>query len=95
MHVELVTIGDELLLGFTVDSNAAFLARALSEIGVDIVWRTTVGNAPNRSRVPCAQRSTAPAPWSRPVASAQRRTTAPAPRSRQCSDARCTAIPTS
>lgn len=48
MHVELVTIGDELLLGFTVDSNAAFLARALSEIGVDIVWRTTVGDAPEQ-----------------------------------------------
>ena len=25
--VEVVTIGDELLLGFTIDTNAAFLAR--------------------------------------------------------------------
>jgi nicotinamide-nucleotide amidase len=41
-----VTIGDELLLGFTVDTNAAFLARALSEIGVEVVSRTTVGDAP-------------------------------------------------
>lgn len=47
-HIELVTIGDELLLGFTIDSNAAFLARALSEIGVDIVWRTTVGDEPDQ-----------------------------------------------
>lgn len=48
MRLELVTIGDELLLGFTIDTNAAFLARTLSEIGVEIVWRTTVGDEPDR-----------------------------------------------
>lgn len=42
--IELITIGDELLLGFTIDSNAAHLARELSEIGVAIVRRTTVGD---------------------------------------------------
>lgn len=42
--VELVTIGDELLLGFTIDSNAAHLSRALGEIGIEIVRRTTVGD---------------------------------------------------
>lgn len=45
MHVELVTIGDELLLGFTLDTNAAHLARALAPIGVEIVRHTTVGDA--------------------------------------------------
>lgn len=44
MKIELVTIGDELLLGFTVDTNAAFAARHLAEIGVEIVRRTTVGD---------------------------------------------------
>ncbi|HKS07330.1 MAG TPA: competence/damage-inducible protein A [Gemmatimonadaceae bacterium] len=44
MNIEIVTIGDELLLGFTVDTNAAVIARALSEIGVAIVRRTTVGD---------------------------------------------------
>jgi nicotinamide-nucleotide amidase len=43
-HVELVTIGDELLLGFTIDTNAAHLARHLAAIGVAIVRRTTVGD---------------------------------------------------
>lgn len=45
MKVEVVTIGDELLLGFTVDTNAAHLARELAAIGVEIVRRTTVGDA--------------------------------------------------
>jgi competence/damage-inducible protein CinA-like protein len=42
--VEVITIGDELLLGFTVDTNAAHLARALASIGVHIARRTTVGD---------------------------------------------------
>ena len=44
MQIELLTIGDELLLGFTVDTNAAYLARTLAAIGVEIVHRTTVGD---------------------------------------------------
>lgn len=42
--VEIVTIGDELLLGFTVDTNAAHLARSLASIGMHIARRTTVGD---------------------------------------------------
>ncbi|HVX40741.1 MAG TPA: competence/damage-inducible protein A [Gemmatimonadaceae bacterium] len=45
-RVELVTIGDELLLGYTIDTNAAHLARALASIGMHIVRRTTVGDTP-------------------------------------------------
>jgi nicotinamide-nucleotide amidase len=44
VQIELLTIGDELLLGFTVDTNAAYLARNLAAIGVEIVHRTTVGD---------------------------------------------------
>ena len=44
MNVELITIGDELLLGFTIDTNAAHLARTLASIGVSIVRRATVGD---------------------------------------------------
>ena len=43
-RVEIVTIGDELLLGFTIDSNAAHLARALADLGIAITRRTTVGD---------------------------------------------------
>ncbi len=46
MRIEIVTIGDELLLGFTIDTNAAQLARALAAVGVEIVHRTTVGDNP-------------------------------------------------
>lgn len=44
-RVELVTIGDELLLGFTIDTNAAYLGRALAPLGMEIVRHTTVGDA--------------------------------------------------
>lgn len=42
--MELVTIGDELLLGFTVDTNGAFLARKLAEQGIAVARRTAVGD---------------------------------------------------
>ncbi len=45
MKVEVVTIGDELLLGFTVDTNAAHLARELASIGVGILRRASVGDS--------------------------------------------------
>jgi nicotinamide-nucleotide amidase len=44
MDLELVTIGTELLLGFTVDSNAADIARALAPVGARLVRRTTVAD---------------------------------------------------
>ena len=48
MKIEIVTIGDELLLGFTVDTNSAHLARELAGIGVEITHRASVGdNAPD------------------------------------------------
>lgn len=44
MRVELITVGDELLLGFTVDGNAAFLAQELSAIGISVGRRASVGD---------------------------------------------------
>ncbi|MDB4899652.1 MAG: Competence-damaged protein [Gemmatimonadetes bacterium] len=44
MQIEVVTIGDELLLGYTIDTNAAHLARTLAAVGVEIVRRTTCGD---------------------------------------------------
>jgi competence/damage-inducible protein CinA-like protein len=40
--VELITIGDELLLGFTVDTNGAHLARELAAVGIEVSRRVTV-----------------------------------------------------
>jgi len=47
MLLEIITIGDELLLGYTVDTNAAHLARELASMGVSIVRRATVGDDAN------------------------------------------------
>src|SRR5687767_4442666 len=44
MVVEIVTIGDELLLGETIDINAVWLARELGAVGISVVRRTTVGD---------------------------------------------------
>ncbi|MEK6611589.1 MAG: competence/damage-inducible protein A [Gemmatimonadota bacterium] len=44
MKIEVVTIGDELLLGFTIDTNGAHLARELSQYGVTVARRTSVGD---------------------------------------------------
>ena len=44
MKIEIVTIGDELLLGYTIDTNAAHLARTLAAEGVEIERRTTCGD---------------------------------------------------
>ena len=43
-RVELITIGDELLLGFTVDTNAAHISRTLAARGIEVVRRVTVGD---------------------------------------------------
>jgi nicotinamide-nucleotide amidase len=45
--VEIVTIGDELLLGFTIDTNGAWLARQLSELGIPVRQRASVGDEPD------------------------------------------------
>jgi nicotinamide-nucleotide amidase len=44
MNIELLTIGTEILLGFTIDTNAAHIARALGEIGVRVVRRGSVSD---------------------------------------------------
>ena len=44
LQIELITIGDERLLGFTIDTNAAYISRTLAAEGVEIVRRTTVGD---------------------------------------------------
>lgn len=44
MKAEIVTIGTELLLGQIVDTNAAYLAQQLAAIGVDLFFKTTVGD---------------------------------------------------
>ncbi|MDA0745738.1 MAG: CinA family nicotinamide mononucleotide deamidase-related protein [bacterium] len=49
MHAEIVMIGTELLLGEIVDTNANRLAKALRDIGMDLYYKTTVGD--NEARI--------------------------------------------
>jgi nicotinamide-nucleotide amidase len=44
MRLELITIGDELLLGYTIDTNAAYLARELAALGLSVARRATVSD---------------------------------------------------
>ena len=48
MNAEIVSVGTELLLGQIVDTDAVFLARMLSRLGISIHHRTTVGDNPER-----------------------------------------------
>lgn len=41
---EILTIGDEILQGRTVNGNAAYIGRALAEAGVDVRWATTTAD---------------------------------------------------
>ena len=50
MNIELVTIGTELLLGMTVDTNGAEIARALAAQGVRVIRRVSVADGPAEIR---------------------------------------------
>lgn len=49
LRAELIMVGTELLLGEIVDTNATFLARNLADLGIDVFFKSTVGD--NRERV--------------------------------------------
>ncbi|GDX40874.1 CinA-like protein [Armatimonadota bacterium] len=55
MRAEILSVGTELLLGQIVDTNAAYLARVLSDLGVSVYRRVTVGD--NMDRLLAALRS--------------------------------------
>lgn len=44
MNVEIITIGDELLIGQVVDTNSAWMGQQLGDEGFRVVWRTSVGD---------------------------------------------------
>jgi nicotinamide-nucleotide amidase len=48
MRAEIVTTGTELLLGQIDDTNATYLARQLCDLGIDIFFRSTVGDNEQR-----------------------------------------------
>ena len=44
MDVELISIGDEIISGHTVDTNSAYIAPRLAEIGLSVTYKTAVGD---------------------------------------------------
>lgn len=45
MLAEIITIGDEIVSGFTTDTNSVWLSRTLSDAGIEIAFHTSVGDS--------------------------------------------------
>ena len=48
MHAEIIATGSELLLGEVVDTNSTYIARKLREIGLNLFYKTVVGDNEQR-----------------------------------------------
>ena len=48
MDAEIISVGTELLLGHTVNTDAATVARELSRLGINLLYTCTVGDNPSR-----------------------------------------------
>ena len=46
VRAEIIAIGSELLLGGVADTNSLFLADELLKIGIEVRWKTVVGDDP-------------------------------------------------
>ncbi|MCL6644541.1 MAG: competence/damage-inducible protein A, partial [Dehalococcoidia bacterium] len=44
MKAEIIAIGTEILLGEIVDTNSAFIAQRLPELGIDLLYTSVVGD---------------------------------------------------
>lgn len=48
LNVEIISIGTEILLGEITDTNSAYIARAMRDIGVNVYYMVSVGDNENR-----------------------------------------------
>jgi len=46
MKAEIITIGDEILIGQIVDTNAVFMAEVLTRAGIAVHWKSNIPDAP-------------------------------------------------
>ena len=51
MHAEVLTIGDELCRGEIVDTNSAWLAGELWDLGITVAWMTSCRDEIGRAHV--------------------------------------------
>jgi len=47
MDAEIISVGNELLLGELVDTNAAYLSSELAGVGINVRFHTTAGDRPD------------------------------------------------
>ena len=50
MNCEILAVGTELLLGNTINTDAAELSKLLAELGINVFWHSVVGDNPARLR---------------------------------------------
>ena len=48
MNAEIISVGTELLLGHTINTDASYVARELSAAGIGLLYTCTVGDNPGR-----------------------------------------------
>ncbi len=48
MNAEIIAVGSELLLGQIANTNAKFISKQLSELGINVYYHTVVGDNPSR-----------------------------------------------
>jgi len=53
VNAEIVAIGSEMLTPFRQDTNSLFLTRRLNELGVDVIFKTIVGDRPEHMLLAC------------------------------------------
>ncbi len=49
MHAEIISIGTELIIGHTINSNATYISERLNQIGISVHYHTSVGD--NKERI--------------------------------------------
>ncbi len=48
MQAEVITVGSELMLGFTLNTHSQYISRACAPLGIDVSYHTSVGDHPAR-----------------------------------------------
>lgn len=48
MHAEVISVGTEILLGQIMDTNSTFISQRLAELGIDVYFKTVVGDNEKR-----------------------------------------------
>lgn len=46
MNAEIITIGEEIISGHTLDTNSAFIAGKLAELGIEVWYKISIGDRP-------------------------------------------------